>query len=94
MKKILAVCGMGLGSGLVVRMNLEKVLKQAGIEATVEVVDISSARGATGGGIDMVVTTEELAPQLGTVKAKIIALRNILDLNELREKVIPLLQSL
>jgi ascorbate PTS system EIIB component len=91
--KILAVCGMGLGSGLLVRMQVEKVLKQAGIEATVEVTDISSARGPASG-VDIIVTTEELAPQLGSVKAKVIPLRNLLDLNELREKLIPIIQSL
>ena len=42
--KILAVCGMGLGTSLILRMNAEKALKQLGIEADVEVSDMGSAR--------------------------------------------------
>ncbi|HVH31853.1 MAG TPA: PTS ascorbate transporter subunit IIB, partial [bacterium] len=35
--KILAVCGMGLGSGLLLRMQAEKALRQLGVEADLEV---------------------------------------------------------
>jgi PTS system ascorbate-specific IIB component len=91
--RIMAVCGMGLGSGLMVRMQIEKVLKEAKIEASVEVSDISSARGF-GQKIDIVVTSEDLAPQMGAIKAVIIPLRNLIDLNELRTKLLPAIQAL
>lgn len=94
MIKILAVCGMGLGSSLVMRMQMEKVLKEAGLSAEIEVVDISSARGGAGSSkANLVVTSEELKPQLGTLNVPILAIRNLLDLNELREKLIPIVQS-
>ncbi len=92
--KILAVCGMGLGSSLVMRMQMEKVLKEAGLSAEIEVVDISSARGAGSTQADLVVTSEELQTQLGDLRVPILAIRNLLDLNELREKLIPIVQSL
>lgn len=93
MIRIMAVCGMGLGSGLMVRMFVEKVLKEAGIEAVVEVSDISSARGI-GQKVDIVVTSEDLAPQIGAINAVIIPLRNLIDLNELRTKLIPAVKAL
>jgi len=90
---IMAVCGMGLGSGLMVRMQIEKILKEANIEASVEVSDISSARGF-GQKADIVVTSEDLAPQLGAIQAVIIPLRNLIDLNELRTKLVPAILAL
>lgn len=93
MIRIMAVCGMGLGSGLMVRMQIEKVLKEAGIAAAVEVSDISSARGI-GQKVDIVVTSEDLAPQIGSIDAVIIPLRNLIDLNELRNKLIPVIKAL
>jgi PTS system ascorbate-specific IIB component len=91
--KILAVCGMGLGSSLVMRMQMEKVLKEVGLKAEIEVVDISSARGMGNMHIDLIVTSEELLSQLGDLKVPILTIRNLLDLNELRTKLIPIVQS-
>ncbi|HBG8623418.1 TPA: PTS sugar transporter subunit IIB, partial [Clostridioides difficile] len=44
--KILAVCGFGVGSSMVLKMTIQKALKQLGIECEVENTDINSARGA------------------------------------------------
>src|SRR5207247_2169199 len=65
--KILAVCGMGLGSGLLLRMQAEKALRQLGIDADLEVADIGSAR-AMAQTADLILTSNELAEQLGKVK--------------------------
>ena len=82
--KILAVCGAGLGSGLVLRMQLEKVLKSLGVEAEVEVTDVSTARGMNP---DIIVTSSELAEAVGEVPAKIVTIKNYIDQDEMREKL-------
>jgi Phosphotransferase system, galactitol-specific IIB component len=84
--KILAVCGMGLGTGLILRMNAEKALKELGIEADVEVSDIGSAR-ALAATADLILTSEELAEQLGTVKPKVVTISNFIDLREMVRKL-------
>ena len=43
--KILTVCGVGMGSSLMLRMSVEEVLKKMGVAAKVEATDVSSARG-------------------------------------------------
>lgn len=43
--KILTVCGVGMGSSLMLRMSVEEVLKRIGVAAKVEATDVSSARG-------------------------------------------------
>ena len=85
--KILAVCGMGLGSGLLLRMQAEKALRQLGIvDADLEVADIGSAR-ALAQTADLIITSHELAEQLGTVKPRIVTISNFVDLKEMVEKL-------
>ena len=84
--KILAVCGMGLGSGLLLRMQAEKALKELGLKADVEVADIGTAR-ALASTADLILTSEELAQQLGAVKPKVVTISNFIDLREMVEKL-------
>ena len=84
--KILAVCGMGLGSGLLLRMQAEKALKQLGIQADLEVADIGTARAAAATA-DLIITSEELAQQLGKVKPRIVTITNFVSLPEMVSKL-------
>ena len=84
--KILAVCGMGLGSGLLLRMQAEKALREIGVQADVEVSDMGSAR-ALASTADLILTSEELAQQLGGVKPPIVTISNFIDLKEMVEKL-------
>ena len=84
--KILAVCGMGLGTGLILRMQAEKALKELGVQADLEVTDIGTAR-ALASTADLIITSEELAQQLVGVKPRIVTIRNFIDLREMVAKL-------
>ncbi|HEX7345583.1 MAG TPA: PTS sugar transporter subunit IIB [Candidatus Limnocylindrales bacterium] len=84
--KILAVCGMGLGSALILRMQAEKALKQLGLDAELEVADIGTAR-AVAPSADLILTSDELAQQLGTVKPRVVTISNFIDLQEMVTKL-------
>lgn len=84
--KVLAVCGMGLGSGLLLRMQAEKAFKQLGVQADVEVADMGSARAAAHG-VDLIITSQDLAAQLGNVRPRIVTIDNFIDLNEMVRKL-------
>ena len=84
--KILAVCGMGLGSALILRMQAEKALRELDIDADLEVADIGTARAAAQSA-DLILTTDELAEQLGQVKPKVVTISNFIDLNEMVTKL-------
>ena len=86
--KILAVCGMGLGSGLLLRMQAEKALRELGVKADLEVADIGTAR-ALAPTADIIITSEELAQQLGKVKPTIVTISNFIDLREMVAKLEP-----
>ncbi len=42
--KVLAVCGLGMGTSLILRMTTETVLARLGVTASVENTDLSAAR--------------------------------------------------
>jgi PTS system ascorbate-specific IIB component len=84
--KIVAVCGMGIGTSVLLKMNAEKVLAKLGIDADVEAADMGVARGAAQTA-EIVLTSEELASELGDVPAQVIVIDNFFDLDEITEKI-------
>ena len=84
--KIVAVCGMGIGTSVLLKMNIEKVIVQLGLEATVEAVDMSTARSA-GFEANIVMTTPDLVDKLQGLPAEIIEVEHFFDLEELQTKL-------
>jgi PTS system ascorbate-specific IIB component len=84
--KIVAVCGMGIGTSVLLKMNAEKVLAKLGVDAEVEAADMGVARGAAQTA-EIVLTSEELAEELGDVPAEVIIINNFFDLDEITEKL-------
>lgn len=84
--KILAVCGMGVGTSMLLKMQVEKALKTLGIEASVDLADISTAKGQAAHA-DLVVTSNELAERIGKVDTPIVTVSNFMDLNAITEGV-------
>lgn len=84
--KILAVCGMGIGTSMLLKMQLDKVIKNLDIDADVDLADISTARGMAVNA-DLIVTSNELVDRIGDVTAPIIAVANFMDLDSLTEGV-------
>ena len=84
--KLLAVCGMGVGTSMLLKMQLDKVIKTLGISADVEIADISTARGLAVNA-DLIVTSNELADRIGDVKAPIVSVPNFMDLKAITEGV-------
>lgn len=94
MKKlsILAVCGAGLGSSFACEMSIEAALKDLGIEADLSHCDISSA---TSSRADIIMTGENFRSQFQhyTINATIIYLKRLVDKNEIRTKLEPILKE-
>ena len=83
--KILAVCGFGCGSSMVLRLGIEKVLKNLGVSAEVENTDLMGGRD---GSADAIFTSYELAEELeGTVNVPVYKVMHYTDLNEIREQL-------
>jgi len=83
-KKIMCCCGSGLGSSLMVRINVEKTVKKLGIGG-VEVLH-SSLSDVSPGSADLFVVGADLA-NFTKAFPNVILLENIMSLPELEEKL-------
>ena len=83
-KSIMCCCGSGLGSSLLVRMNVEKIMKELGYSG-IEVLH-SSLSTAANGVADLFVIGKDLEASASELENKIV-LDNILDMTELKEKL-------
>jgi PTS system ascorbate-specific IIB component len=83
--KIIAVCGAGIGTSVLLKMNAEKVLRSLDLEATVEAADIDTARASRDAQI--LLTTPELVEKLQGLPSEVIAIEHVFDLGEIGEKL-------
>ena len=85
-KKIMCACGSGLGSSLMVEMNIKDVLKKLGVEG-VQVVH-STTSDVQPGAADLFVIGRDLADFIkGVDEEQKVVLTNIVDKKELEEKL-------
>lgn len=82
MKKVLIVCGNGLGSSFIVEMNVKKILKELNKYAEVSHTDLTSAKSETA---DIIISAQDIAEQLHSHSAQVFGLSNLLDNNRIKE---------
>ncbi|BDG59604.1 PTS sugar transporter subunit IIB [Caldinitratiruptor microaerophilus] len=82
--KILAVCGLGQGTSLILRMNIEDVLRELGVDAEVDHMDVSAAAAEKA---DMIVASPQLAPLLAGHKAKVVVVNSYLNKAEIKKAI-------
>jgi len=85
MMKIVAVCGMGIGTSVLLKMNAEKACRALGIDADVEAADIGTARGAARTA-NLVLTSNELADQIG-MPEKTVVIDSFISVPEITQKI-------
>ena len=85
MKKIMAVCGSGLGSSFMVEMNISEVLKELGVDDQYEATHTSLA-DVSPSDADIFVTGIDLADSAIHLP-ELIVLDSLLDKDELKNKI-------
>ncbi|MGO1297932.1 MAG: PTS sugar transporter subunit IIB [Vibrio sp.] len=87
MKKIMVVCGNGLGTSLMMEMAVKEVIAKIGLDAQVEHEDLSSASSSKA---DIWVAAKDVANQLAEQgKENIVSLTNIFDKDSIEEQIKP-----
>jgi len=89
--KILAVCGFGVGTSLLLKMNIKTALKRLDINADVENIDITTAKSVA---CDMIFTSTELAGQLSGFDKPVVVITNFMDINEIQTKAQEVIEKL
>ena len=84
--KIVAICGAGIGSSGILKVNTERVLKKLGLEAVVTAADIASVKSAAADA-QVILTSAEFVEAIGKTFADVIVIENYFDQNELEAKL-------
>lgn len=83
MLKVVTVCGLGVGSSLIMKMTVNSALKNLGVKAKVEHWDMGTVRSQNA---DLIVTTKEFEKKLKDFE-HVVVLNNVMDENEAKEKL-------
>jgi PTS system ascorbate-specific IIB component len=84
--KIVTICGAGIGSSGILKVNAERVLGRLGIEAEVVAADISSVT-AVAADAQVILTSAEFVDAIGKTFADVIVIENFFDTEELSRKL-------
>ena len=84
--KIIAICGAGIGSSGILKVNAERVLRKLDIEATVVAADIGSVREVAADA-QVILTSAEFVEAIGKTFADVIVIENYFDTAELSSKL-------
>ena len=82
--KIVALCGLGVGTSMMLKMTIEEVLAEEGIKARVDSCDLGSAKTQ---GADYFVVSRDLESKASALDGEVIFIDNLADEEEVREKL-------
>jgi len=82
--KVITVCGVGMGSSLILRMTAEKALSEMGVKARVEATDLSSAKSMAA---DVILGQEMHTDQLDGAAPVVVGITNFMDTEGLKQKL-------
>ncbi|MCP1136193.1 PTS sugar transporter subunit IIB [Paenibacillus polysaccharolyticus] len=86
MKKIMVVCGNGLGSSFIMEINVKKALTEMGKTAEVDHTDLASARTVQA---DIYIGAADIMGQLNDGSRTIVTLENMMSIPEITSKLQP-----
>ncbi|HEY2556230.1 MAG TPA: PTS sugar transporter subunit IIB [Diaminobutyricibacter sp.] len=84
--KIVAICGAGVGTSAILKVNAERVLDRLDIDAQVTASDVANVR-VVAADAQVILTSPELVDAIGETNADIVIVENYFDLEELEAKL-------
>lgn len=83
--KVIAACGNGMGTSMIIKLKVQKILKELNIPADVDVLSMGQSKGMTNS-VDIIISSKHLTSEfVQNQKAKIIGVTNLMDENEIRQ---------
>lgn len=88
MLRVLAACGNGMGSSQIIKMRIEQVLREMGLEFKVDHASVGEAKGQAKN-YDLVLVAQQLVKEFTNVPehCHVVGLVNLLSAVEIKEKV-------
>ncbi|MDR0403957.1 MAG: PTS sugar transporter subunit IIB [Treponema sp.] len=83
--KVLAVCGFGCGSSMILKMSIDKAVSQLGLSLETDIADVTTVKGMP---CDAIFTSAELADTLSSGSSvPVYTVKKYLDINEVTSVV-------
>ncbi|HEX4443478.1 MAG TPA: PTS sugar transporter subunit IIB [Galbitalea sp.] len=84
--KIVAICGAGIGSSGILKVNAERVLARLGISADVSAAHLTTL-ATDAANAQIILTSPEFLGDIGKTNADVIVVENYFDTDELTRKL-------
>lgn len=84
--KIVTICGAGIGSSGILKVNAERALQRLGLTATIVAADIGSV-GQVAADAHVILTSAEFVDAIGPTRADVVVIDNYFDSEELSMKL-------
>ncbi len=84
--KIVTICGAGIGSSGILKVNAERVLQRLGLTATVVAADVASV-DRVAADAQVILTSAEFVEAIGATHADVVVIENYFDSDELSRKL-------
>jgi PTS system ascorbate-specific IIB component len=84
--KIVAICGAGVGTSAILKLNAERALERLDIDADVTASDVASV-GVSAANAQVILTSPELVAAIGETNADVVVIDNYFDMNEIESKL-------
>ncbi len=81
---VLAVCGAGMGSSLILRTTAQKALEQMGVPAEIDHADVGSARGRR---VDLVIAQASYLSEVGDIAPLAVPITSFVDVKHVRARL-------
>ncbi len=88
---VLSVCGMGFGTSLMLLMEVQAIAQKHGYKVDGEATDLGSAKGRA---CNFIIASSEIASELSDETVPVVAIDNLLDKEEIEQKVMPVIWQL
>lgn len=84
MIKIIAVCGNGMGTSMIIKIKLENIVKKLNISAQIDAVSVGQASSIVNEA-DIIVCSSHLEDSIPQGKAKVTTVKNLMDEQEIEQ---------
>jgi ascorbate PTS system EIIB component len=84
--RVATVCGMGFGTSMMLKLSVDKILREAGIQAEVSPVDLGSVKSMQ---VELIVAPSDMRSNLAGSKVPVVYIDNLVNKAEIAEKVVP-----
>lgn len=88
--RIATLCGMGFGTSMMLKLFIDDILKAENIKAETLPWDLGTFKGQSA---DIIVAASDMAMHLKNVDSIVVLIRNLVDKQEIKEKILAAIQE-